>query len=132
MHGAKLILVHLIAAVITGFIGVKLVVTYGPDLAKSFEEGHLQEGFLWLVLVAVVVAYFIIIWLVHFGVTFVWFRCSKEYQACGLFIEGYFKDKIPTLSLMVVYFDLRKEELKIVGHSYCFDDSASRSRSRLF
>jgi hypothetical protein len=51
---------------------------------------------------------------------YIWFlNFTHERKACGLFIEGYFKRKdakrIPVISLIVVYFDVRAEELKIAS-----------------
>ncbi len=123
----KFVVVHLLSAVIVGAIGY-LIFTHGFKFAKTFlspnDAEYLQEyhvDFIVLILLGFLTYY--VVRIPDDFLRYIWFRfVGEERQACGLYIEAYFTEKmgktISVVSFIVVYFDVRAEQLKIDGHAY--------------
>ena len=123
----KFVVVHLLSAVIVGAIGY-LIFTHGfkfaktflsPDAAEYLQEYHID--FIVLILLGFLTYY--VVRIPDDFLRYIWFRfVGEERHACGLYIEAYFTEKkgksIPVVSFIVVYFDVRAEQLKIGGHAY--------------
>lgn len=114
MKPAKPIIAHLVTALFTGSIAFWIVAH--PQLYSSIPN---DEALLWGALVVGALVYFIIIWIVDRVISYIWFCCSNEYGICGLYVEAFLDGALrANLSLMVVYYDLARHELKITGYSY--------------
>lgn len=119
----KFVCVDLIPAIIVALLGY-MVIAWGPGFAKFItmelpEDSHFD-------LVALIVFALAVYAVARFTIDtfkYVWFVVAgDEKPACGLYIEAYFTNKDgkaqPVISLIVVYFDVRTEQLKIKGHAF--------------
>lgn len=123
----KFVVVHLLSAVIVGAIGYLIFTrgfsfaktTLSPNYTKYLSEYHID--FIVLILLGFLTYY--VVRIPDDFLRYIWFRVvGEERHACGLYIEAYFTEKmgksIPVVSFIVVYFDVRAEQLKIGGHAY--------------
>src|SRR5262249_14866980 len=107
------VIIHLISALITASIAFWI--------GKHLEEGKnliswvggIHEELPLLVLIASSLALFLLFAVIDDILNYFWFLFTSERKACGLFIEAYLVDEIPRLGLMVVYFGIHDQELKV-------------------
>jgi cytidine deaminase len=117
MKVAKAVIVHIISAAITGYLALR-VIGYG-QLYERLLKNEFYEPLLWTGLFLVAIAYFIAIWLVDWIINYIWFRLSDVYHVCGLYVEAFLDDASRSnLSLLVLHYDVPREELKITGYAF--------------
>jgi cytidine deaminase len=123
MKFAKPIIAHLISAAITGYLALNVI--NHPQLYKTLSTNEFSELILWTGLFLGAIVYFIVIWLVDLIISYILFRLFGEASVCGLYIEAFIDDnQRPNLSLMVVYYSLLSEQLKVAGYGFRPRDSA--------
>jgi hypothetical protein len=122
MKAAKPVIVHLLSAAITGYIALRIgsYVHSNRWLATT----DFYEPLLWTGFFIGAIIFFTIIRLVDRLISYLWFCWSNEYDVCGLYVEAFVDgDLRANLSLMLAYYDVVGDELKITGYSYRQDES---------
>jgi hypothetical protein len=129
----KVIVVHLVGAGATSALFV-FVVSMVNDKASIAEYLSSHSDFFFGIVVILASVFFVLIVLIHFVVTYIFFLFTPESRACGLYLEAYLYNDDPRLSLLVVSFDILQERLRVAGHTYRRGDSGldpcARWRSR--
>jgi hypothetical protein len=124
----KRVIVHLAGAGITGLIILAIAGLF-PKIGQYVSDtSNLLEGLLLLIPFVLAFALYTFISQLHNFLNYLWFIFTPERKVCGLFVESYFINNEPRLALLVVYFDIHDEELKLKGYSYRWD---SNDKSKL-
>jgi hypothetical protein len=131
----KFVFVHLFGAVIVGLIGYAIFTRGGPAMADFISEwiGHEHHAEFAILILVGFLMYYVVRW-PDDVLRYVWFLGTEERRACGLYIEGYFAKEhgktVPVISLIVVSFDVRAEQLKITGYAFDQDEGSKPTFKR--
>lgn len=114
----KKIIVHLVGAALTGIVFFYAFHAFNSkaslgELLSSYSETSIVTA---LFLFVFILSALLIV--VHYVLYYIFFLISPNRQACGLYVEAYLVGEDPRLSLLVVSFDIHREQLRVTGHSY--------------
>jgi cytidine deaminase len=122
MKPLKPVIVHLFSIAITGYIAFR-VASY-VQFYKWLASTEFYEVLLWTGIFLGAIIFVVTIWLVDRIISYLLFLRSSERGVCGLYVEAFSDGATRSnLSLMVVYYDVARDELKITGYSYHQDGS---------